>query len=100
MTETKRIRWTDSRSSADDPAFAGHVGDLCTLFKIWPPDDPGDEWLLTAALPGKEGERLYGFPTDLKAEAERWLAEFVTSLGAVFPEPLPTIQRSRPPCWN
>ena len=23
----------------------------------------------------------------LKAEAERWLAEFVTSLGAVFPEP-------------
>ncbi len=83
---TNRIRWTGSRDSPGDPAFTGHAGGLYALFKIWPPEDPGDEWLLTAALPGKEGERLYGFPVDLKLEAERWLEEFVSSLGAIFPE--------------
>lgn len=85
MSETTaRIRWEDSRNSPGDPAITGNVGDLYSLFKIWPPEDPGDEWLLTSALPGKEGERLYGFPIDLKLEAERWLEEFIASLGVIF----------------
>jgi hypothetical protein len=86
MTETTaRVRWEDSRNGPGDPAFIGHLGSLDDLFRIWPPDEPGDEWLLNTCLPGMAEKECYGFPDDLQLEAEHWLTQFVTSLGAIFP---------------
>jgi hypothetical protein len=83
-----RIRWHDEPVNGES---MGSVGTLDpAVFRIWAPEEEGGEWLLTAAaLPGEAGKRRYGAsPDDLKAEAERWLEEFVSSLGAVFP-PVP-----------
>jgi hypothetical protein len=78
-----RIRWED----AGNGESAGYPGTLDTaVFRIWTPEEGNGEWLLTAAmLPDAHGQRRYGSGPDvLKAEAERWLEEFVTSLGAVY----------------
>lgn len=80
-----RIRWEDFPAGQ----AAGYVGTLNpAVFRIWEPENDDGEWMLTAAaLPGAAGEQRYGSsPDELKAEAERWLEEFVSSLGAVFPE--------------
>ena len=52
-----------------------------------------DEWALCTTFPGESAKARYAGDrdgtkavTELKAEAERWLAQFVTSLGAVFPD--------------
>ena len=87
MTEitTARIRWEDAPAGQ----AMGYVGMLSPcVFRSWEPEDGGSEWLLTAAaLPGEAGKRLHGpTPDALKAEAERWLERFVSSLGAVFPD--------------
>ena len=82
---TARIRWEDSLNAPGEPAFKGHASGLDDVFRIWPPEDPGDEWLLTTWLPGLAERQLYGFPDDLKIEAERWLEEFAASIGAAFP---------------
>jgi len=85
MTETTtRIRWEED-AEADE--FIGYIGTLpAYMFLIC--DDGEPEWLLTSRLPDDEGERCWRapHPDQLKAEAERWLEEFVSSLGAVFPE--------------
>ena len=81
MAETiTRIRWHHDGTEG----FVGTVGSR--VFALWPPEGDDGEWLLTAALTGMEGERRYGTPDELKAEAERWLERFVSSLGAVFPD--------------
>lgn len=80
---TARIRWHDEPSGQ----ATGHVGTLDpAVFRIWEPEEDGGEWMLTAAaLPGEAGKRRYAdSPEKLKAVAERWLAEFVSSLGASF----------------
>jgi hypothetical protein len=81
---TDRIRWHDK------PAYiTGHVGSLnpC-VFQVFRPRNPDQEWLLTADLPGAEAVTRYGSSEDeIKAEAERWLEEFVSSLGAIFFSP-------------
>lgn len=85
MTETKRIRWEPTVHGG----FVGHVGTLEPwVFQVFKASDhPGDNrWMLTAQLPGAVAEYRPGDdPDELKAEAERWLAEFVSSLGAIFP---------------
>ncbi|HZR50154.1 MAG TPA: hypothetical protein VFB06_11600 [Streptosporangiaceae bacterium] len=81
-----RIRWHDEPETGES---MGSVGTLDpAVFRIWAPEEEGGEWMLTAAmLPGFVGRRFHaGSPAELKAEAERWLAGFVSSLGAIFPE--------------
>ncbi|HLJ99532.1 MAG TPA: hypothetical protein VKU39_06445 [Streptosporangiaceae bacterium] len=82
---TARIRWEATPLGSP----AGHVGTIDgSLFSIWIPPQASGEWVLTSELPGTEGKRCYGDePEALKAEAERWLEEFVSSLGASFGEP-------------
>jgi hypothetical protein len=87
-----RIRWSETPNG-------GFLGYVCAvgpwLFQIWKPR-LADRWELMAQLPGWVGQHQYG-PTsdDLKAEAEQRLEEFVSSLGAVFPDPAP--QHVHPP---
>lgn len=79
-----RIRWRPETSLV--PGHAGHVGALDqALFRIYGPDSPDGEYMLTTALPGMEDCRSWGAEDEVKAEAERWLTKFASSLGAVFP---------------
>ena len=79
-----RIRWNDDGFAT----FTGHIGTLNPhAFQIWKPLGDEGEWVLTAALPGMGNVARYGDgPEALKPEAERLLAQFVASLGAVFPD--------------
>jgi hypothetical protein len=86
---SERIRWKPTEYGG----FAGYVGTLASwAFQVYPPsarDDRG--WILQAQLPGFLG-RYATDPDDpdaLKAIAERWLAGFVSFLGAIFPEDEP-----------
>ena len=85
MTEP-RIRWQDDvLGSGEADGFTGTLDP--PAFAIWKPPQAGGEWVLTSNLPGQEHDRGFDVtPGKLKAVAERWLAEFVSSLGAVFPE--------------
>lgn len=84
MTETTRIRWQETPLGE----FAGRVGALRWLaFQSRPPVYDGGKWQLTSYIPGSIGKcTCYDKQEDAQAEAERCLAEFVSSLGAVFPE--------------
>lgn len=91
MTETTaRIRWDDEAPRDGDVYIVAHIGYAGTIqepaFMIYTPDEMHAEWLLSARLvPGSQF--FYAdTPEDLKAEAERWLEQFVSSLGAVFPD--------------
>ncbi len=85
MTETTaRIRWEPTK-------YGGWTGGTGTLdgwlFQVWKAPAPVGPWRLESNLPGnfwrtKDDDD----PDELKAEAERWLEEFVTSLGASFPD--------------
>lgn len=93
MTETKRIRWTDNGMGG----FDGHVGTSKRLtFELWQaPADAGftaGDWVITSGLPLPDASGpgyTYAFsgkdPGDLRAQAERRLEEFTSSLGAIFP---------------
>jgi hypothetical protein len=84
---TGRIRWEDR---AGIVAFRGCVA-ACpgACFAIYAPCSRDPQWLLRSYLPGQGLRRGAGDdPEKLKAEAERWLEEFVTSIGTVFP-PVP-----------
>src|SRR5690348_3499951 len=89
--ETERIRWS-AASPGSLATLAGRVGTLdAALFNIFEPHAREDCWILTSALPGFLGYRRFEARPDttsetLKAEAERWLEEFVSSLGVAFPE--------------
>jgi hypothetical protein len=84
MTETTaRIRWEPTKYGG----WTGHVGTLEPWpFRIHKPVLAGQRWMLTATLPGALDDVRAGTPDDLKAEAEGWLAGFVSSIGAVFPD--------------
>jgi hypothetical protein len=83
---TDRIRWEPTGRGG----FTGHVGTLAGerwLFQIWNATSVGGVWQLDSALPGGfKGATGADDPDDLKAEAECLLAEFVSSLGAIFPD--------------
>ena len=86
---TPRIRWHDERDNL--PKFTGRAGTSdADLFRVYEPDTRDDCWILISLLPGQNYRRFTSSPGDgpepCKAEAERWLEEFVSSLGAVFPE--------------
>jgi hypothetical protein len=92
---TERIRWEPTRHSdldGEDGGWDGKVGTLEPLaFQVWRSNcDFRDvvlgEWVLSIRLPGPLSEQLpHGHdPEALKAEAEKWLERFVSSLGAVF----------------
>ena len=90
MTETTtRIRWHDKTPGNSDVYNIAHIGYVGTVeesaFIIYTPDTMHADWLLSVRLiPGSTF--LYAdTPGELKAEAERWLEEFVASLGAIFP---------------
>ncbi len=79
---TERIRWEPN-------GYDGFLGYVSTfdpwLFQLCPRPS---RWELMCTLPGKLGANIYDTDPDaLKAEAEHWLEEFVSSLGAVFPDP-------------
>ena len=85
---TTRIRWEPTKYGG----WTGRVGTIDQfVFQLWQPGSPEPlPWRLESGLPGDFGRVATGLdPELLKAEAERWLAEFVTSLGAVFPEDEP-----------
>jgi hypothetical protein len=67
------------------------------LFRIWPPDEKGERILLVY-LAG-EAQHMYHDDSEdgvavLKAKAERLLSEFISSLGAVFPDEPPKTGRT------
>jgi hypothetical protein len=90
MTETTaRIRW-ESNGYGGLEGYAGTLNAL--LFDLW--QSPGGhvdilvgEWILTGHLPmSPASEQPHGPDLDdIKAKAEKWLEEFVSSLGAIFP---------------
>lgn len=95
-----RIRWTAVDGTV--VSWFGYVGTAKTaLFQILHPVSSEtstrfDEWALCATFTGAQDKPRYGgndpgAPDRLKAEAERWLEEYVASLGAVFPEPGDTV---------
>ena len=87
---TGRIRWGHDEPG-DGVILDGSTGSVGTLdsaaFHIWKPPQAGGELVLTSDLPGQQDRRSFGSDTDaLKAEAESFLSEFISSLGAVFPD--------------
>jgi hypothetical protein len=99
MTETAtRIRW--EQETAQD--VNGYVGTLDTpMFQLWrTPCDYGDvligDWVLSSGVPKLASHHLHSSRDldVLKAEAERWLERFVSSLGAVFPPESPPTKRA------
>lgn len=83
MTETKRIRWEPTGNGG----FEGYVGTLeACAFVIWKYNADAAWWTLTGQMVAMRTCPHGDDPEPLKAEAERWLEEFVSSLGAVFPE--------------
>lgn len=86
----ERIRWEPDGNGG----FEGYAGTYGRhLFDVWrSPNDTGEvivgEWVLASQMPRPVGSRTpHGNDLSLiQAEAERWLAEFVSALGAVFPE--------------
>jgi hypothetical protein len=82
---TSRIRWEPR-----DGELLGSVGTFGRpVFRIWPPGQEGERVLLVY-LAGEAQHMYHDDSADsenaLKAKAESLLAEFVSSLGAVFPE--------------
>jgi len=79
-----RIRWEDGGSEMI--ALCGHVGGLsATVFRILRPWSTFEHWAVSCTLAGSGPVRRGNGPEELKAQAERWLEEFVSSLGASFP---------------
>jgi hypothetical protein len=80
-----RIRWADE-SPQEFVTLAGYIGTRDEpAFRIFGPDAVNCRWLLSVRL-AAASEFIYGSgPDELKATAERWLEEFVSSLGASFP---------------
>lgn len=93
MTETKRIRWNDDEGSLNPgQSVAGVLGPFS--FGIgWM--SGSEDWRLYSELPGMGFRSARNADLGaLKAEAERWLEEFASSLGAIFPAPpLPASNR-------
>lgn len=81
---TGRVRWETGPSGN----LLGRVGTLpFWSFQILQSGDPAEGFKLFPQLPGLASVIARSVDVDeLKAEAEGWLEEFVTSLGAVFPD--------------
>lgn len=83
---SERIRWEDNASPIDAIASRGYAGKLePRSFIIYKPEDRGGQYRLLC-LVGERKSLYADDPDELKATAERWLSEFISSLGAVFPD--------------
>lgn len=84
-----RIRWEANEDGrASTAAFRGYAGTSDAVnFAIYAPYGRDRGWVLRSDLPGQDQYRTSGDRLDdLKRHAERWLEEFVSSLGASFPD--------------
>jgi hypothetical protein len=90
VTETTdRIRWKPTRYGG----WTGHVGTVGPwVFQVY---SENDAWWLSAQIPGVLGAMISTGPDGAKAEAERLLERFVSSLGAVFPDEDVAAERGR-----
>jgi hypothetical protein len=70
------IRWNDT--------WNGSTGQFGPFTFIVSPLYTGEGYLLVPYLPGMEDRRARGSLGEVKATAESWLREFVSSLGALF----------------
>jgi hypothetical protein len=79
-----RIRWTETHYGHSGTGWIGYAGTYEPwVFRIYRDER---RWRIGCRFPGVVGEAEPGAgPDELKATAERWLEEFVSSLGAVFP---------------
>lgn len=86
---TACIRWEDTASVIDAIASRGFVGKLeRRSFIIYKPEFDGGQYRLLCLIGDRDGESLHADdPDELKATAERWLEEFISSLGASFGGP-------------
>ena len=94
---TERIRWEPTKHRG----WTGHVGTIDGfVFQVWKPAPFGEKpYRLESSLPGGFGRVADGTdPDDLKAEAERRLAEFTSHLGAIFPAEPAKSRKSR--AWH
>jgi hypothetical protein len=79
-----RIRWQPEPGVYS--GFSGYVGTIeQALFRIYDPEAPDADHLLTSMLPATGNSTCYGTEAEVKAQAEEWLAGHVASLGAAFP---------------
>jgi len=87
---TERIRWEPLLGGN----FDGYVGTMTSpMFEVFSVNMV-QPWVVRSDL--LAGYSTGTHPDDLKAEAERWLEEFVASIGAIFPTPeLPECRASR-----
>lgn len=78
MTGSPRLHWEDTQYGG----WTGHVDGIDGwLFQIWAPGHGDAEWSLAAAtMPGMQHTPYYGQPYELKAEAERRLANFTARI--------------------
>jgi hypothetical protein len=85
MTGTPRIRWERTGYG-----WNGSVGLVEGWpFQIWGAVNSTGAWRLKSDLAGQQKRSLFrDDPDELKAEAERWLEEFIASLGASFSPPV------------
>jgi hypothetical protein len=92
-----RIHWQDEEATGNTIGRVGSGGSY--LFCIWQANAGAGKWRLTSTLPGQDEWHLYrDDPGVLKAEAEKWLERFVSSLGAVFPGGHPEGNAIEPYC--
>ena len=70
------IRWNDTP--------AGSTGQFGPFTFIVSPLYTGEGYLLVPYIPGMKDRRARGALAEVKATAETWLREFVSSLGALF----------------
>src|SRR5580704_17990200 len=90
-----RIRWTDETVNGH-LVTAGYAGTFAeAAFRLYGPEGAQERWLLATRLIAGTGFIPADTPDELKAEAERWLTRFVSSLGAVFPDTAAADLRSR-----
>lgn len=86
---TDHIRWSNDSGGR----IIGRVGTLDLARFVISAPLPGQrhgEWLLISRLPGQESVTVYDdYPESLTERAEELVAEFVSSLGAVFPDEAP-----------
>jgi hypothetical protein len=84
---SERIRWHDEPPGTS-LACKGYVGTLGgAVFKIYRPDQAHRNWLGIWQLANSDDRYFHGGTLDdAKDQAERWLARFVSYLGALFPD--------------
>lgn len=84
---TPRIRWESNGAGVQLDGWCGYVATMKPwAFQIWDPDTSQGLWRLDSALLGQFAYHVdHPDPEALKLHAERWLEQFVSSLGAVFP---------------